>query len=516
MKRFFYAMLIAATAMFASCAPETTEGPNTDDPYKDRPLNNVKVFNMGDMEKDGNTHFIVQISHLNIETNSFTRMISSHFVAEGTVDTKSVPEGTFDLLEGDYVDQGFFKGSFYMELSDDQTDIYYHIFDEGSINITKTSKGYQFAVAGECWDWNTGDSVSADYKYEGTVFSIENTRRYNPDFAAAVFFGTDQNGVPYWNLQLDDHEKYILWFYINTFDASEEAFVKGIDSFFYEINATGAIGAVESSYPLAPGEYGGSLVYRVNNEGNLDPENLMLGGYVDVKKVGEVSDEKTTAEGVVYRTCDYEIDVMFYNQSYVPYFVTYTGEIKLHDMSAPVEYEKFARIEYYGSNKYLVKVLDGEADMCTQFYTFGPDGSTAEGLADGTYTVTEYENPFNQVENGTPYTILAGISYTNENDKLMIKGYTSYFSPANIEGKGVIDTVESGTMTVTNNGAEGYIIDIKNCNGIFYAMVDFSYTYEGEVEMVDYSAYPLVAPAKAAGFDAEPLFDGFAPKAMRP
>ena len=152
MKRFFYAMLIASTAMFASCTPETHEGPNTDDPYKDRPLNNVKVFNMGDMEKDGNTHFIVQISHLNIETNSFTRMISSHFVAEGTVDTKSVPEGTFDLLEGDYVDQGFFKGSFYMELSDDQNDIYYHIFDEGSIDITKTSKGYQFAVAGECWD----------------------------------------------------------------------------------------------------------------------------------------------------------------------------------------------------------------------------------------------------------------------------------------------------------------------------------------------------------------------------
>lgn len=489
-------MMIAAAAMFASCEPDsTTEKPKPSD--TSRPFNKVEVFNLGEVDSDGNTHFIIQVSHLN-SFNTFTRMMSAYFVAEGSVANHAIPEGDFTLVEGEYNDQGFFEGSFYMELSKDENDIYYHIFTDGNISIEKSSAGYRFVINGEGFDYASGDAVEdVEYVYDGAVTSdaIESTHRYDPDWAGASYMGV-YNGVPYWNLQLDDHNKYLLQFFVNT---SDKEFTNGIPTFNYEISSSGGVGTVEMSYPVGVSEYWGSLVFRVTEE-KMVTENLMIGGYVNIEKVGEVSEEKTLENGTTYRTCDYKIDVKFYNQSYVPYFVRYEGEMKLYDHSAEPEYKPLAQIEYFGDNRYLVKVGHEERESCTQLYTFGPEGSTFEdGLASGQYTVAKYEQTFFEVESGTPYTILAGIYYTNENDKLIIRGNSSFVSP-NLEGIGVYDTVDSGTMDVENHGDNNYTISVDLVGGIGY-ITSFKYTHEGPVTMIDYSD-PATPPAEVAGYNS--------------
>lgn len=474
MKKLFFAMMIAAAGIMASCNPDNTEEPGNDTPFYGLMMHKADVVNLGDFADNGCTQYLVQMATLN-DTGGYSNMLSVYFeTTEQITDINTIPEGTYSLLEGDYVNNSYFDGSIYMTTAkneQNQLTANWTMITDGTIEIKKNQDGnYRLTVNANGYDYYTFEEApEAECRYEGECNFISN--RYNPDWAGALYYEPTDGGLPYWNLQLDDHWKYLLQFYVNTTNTS---FEEGIPTGEYIIDDSMAPWHIDSSMNIGPDTYGGSVAYKIRDDETLEPHNLMIGGKVNINKTGQISTKKDD-KGEEYHVCQYEIDVVFYNISYIPYVASFVGEVELYYQPAP-EYEKYAYLMYYGNNKWCLMLGDEEQDICPVIYCFSDENTTFEsGLSTGTYTVAPNGIPFQNVDSGEPFTILPGIVNNNK----LVKESSAFWT---YDCTQIWDALGYGTMDVVNNGDGNYKIDL-NLGGLL-GYVTFVYAHEGKMDVV--------------------------------
>lgn len=485
MKKAFYAFILAAASLMIGCNPSEPEEPA----YEGNVMNYCTVTNLGDFGDNGNTQFLVQMATLN-EQGSFTTLMSAHFETE-QMSGDAVPVGTFTLLEGDYVNDAYFDGSFYMTSS--TTSIDYLLVTDGTIKIEQIADGYRFTVEADGYDQATGDACdTAKCRYEGTCSVKSNC--YDTDWGGAVFQGRMDGGIPYWVLQLDDHFKYILNLYINT---TNSAYQEGIPSGRYYIDSSMQPGHIDASYAIGPGEFGGSLVYRAKEDGTFEPHNLMIGGYVDITKKGNFYTLEDS-EGNPYDVCDYEIKVVFYNGSYIPYVAEYSGAIEMFDNSAEPEYDTYLYLLYYGGNKWCIMHGVEKEDYVAVFYVYAAEDNTFEqGLSSGKYVVAVDPSPWATLPSGEPFTIVPAEIINNK----LAAGYQS--AVWNWSMSNVYDAITYGSMVVDNKGDGNYKIELDLGGGLGY--VKFTTTFEGKADAVNDNSPKASAPALSAMKSKSPL-----------
>lgn len=486
MKKLFYSMMLVAAMFAASCNPEEETKVPEEPEYYGITLDHATVTNLGDFGKNGATQFFIQMYTLD-EYNGYTRLMTAHFEVADKIEGDVIPEGTFTLMEGDYVDDSYFAGSWYMYLKGNTAP--YTMVSDGEIKIEKTEEGCTFTVEADGWDYYTGDEAEkVECRYIGAIDKVENNRRYNPDWAGAVYYGdwSTQNGVPYWLLQLDDPAGYFMNMYVNTNNTSYE---EGIPSGRYDIGDSMEPFSIDMSYPTTGDYWGGSVVYEVQADETLKTENIMIGGYMEVTNNGDGT---------------YKFELVFYNGSYIPYVVTYEGELITWDEGEAPIYSKFAKLYYHGSNKWTVKIGDEEDDITTILYCYTEKGlEFADGLASGTYNLAEAGTPFEETEEGEPFTVAPGIAGKNEAGKDVYKGGSVF---KNYSETGIMDVVSWGAMVVTNYGNNKYKFDLKLAGGLAYVYLE--YVHDGDVDSIEDLSNAenteASAPAKAAGFDRTP------------
>lgn len=485
MKKAFYAFILAAASLVVGCNPSEPEEPA----YEGNVMNYCTVTNLGDFGDNGSTQFLVQMATLN-EQGSFTTLMSAHFETE-QMSGDAVPVGTFTLLEGDYVNDAYFDGSFYMTSS--KTSIDYMLITDGTIKIEQIAEGYRFTVEADGYDVLSGDAgETAKCRYEGTCEVQSN--RYDTDWGGAVFQGRMDGGIPYWLLQLDDHFKYFLNLYVNT---TNSAYQEGIPSGRYYIDSSMQPGHIDASYAIGVNEFAGSVVYKVNEDNSKEAYDLMIGGYVDITKKGNIT-QRTDDNGETYDVCEYSIKVVFYNISYVPYVAEYSGEIEMFDNSAIPDYQEVLYLLYYGGNKWCIMHGLEQYDYMAVFYVYAAEDNTFEqGLSSGKYVVAEEPSPWATLPSGDPFTIVPAETHGTT----LAAGYQSAVWDWNM--KGTYDAIGYGEMTVENKGDNVYKIE-TNLGGLL-GYINFSATFEGIPDAINNNSPKASAPALSAMKSKSPL-----------
>lgn len=459
MKKSFYAVILAVASLVIGCNPEPEETPT----YDGSEMNYCEVTNLGDFGNNGNTQFLVQMATLNDE-GSFTTLMSAHFETNA-VSGNEIPEGTYTLQEGDYVDFSYFAGSFFMTAS--STAIDYLLITDGTIKVEKTAEGYCFSVEANGIDQASGDlGDPVKCRWQGATEVKSN--RYNPDWAIAAFMGSNPQTevLPYWNLQLDDHYIYFLNLFVNT---SIDSFEGGLPEGDYVISDSMAANTVDMSYNVG-GNWWGSVAWKVLEDDSKEAHNLMIGGNVKITKTGEIKTKNYT-DGTSDIVCDYKIEVLFYNQTYVPHVAVYEGELILFDDSAEPDYNLELSLNYYGNNKWCVIYSDEKDDFHALLYCYSAEDTTWEGgLSTGKYTVDEEVGiPWENIPMGPEFTIKPGWG-----EGSVYKGTGSVIYP--YDWNGIADIITYGTMDVVNNGDNNYDIKIDVGSAFGYYVVNREYS----------------------------------------
>ena len=248
-----------------------------------------------------------------------------------------------------------------------------------------------------------------------------------------------------------------------------------------------AANTVDMSYNVG-GSWWGSVAWKVLEDDSKEAHNLMIGGNVKITKTGEIKTKNYT-DGTSDIVCDYKIEVVFYNQTYVPYVAVYEGEIILIDQSQDPEYETYLYLLYYGGNKWCIMHGVEEEDYVAVFYVYAAEDNTFEkGLSEGKYIVAEDPSPWDLLPSGDPFTIAPGEII---NGNKLAAGHQS--AVWNWELTGFYDAITNGSMEVANRGDGYYKIDLKLYGGLGY--VDFTTTFEGMVDVINDNSPKASAPA---------------------
>lgn len=471
MKRLFFAFLIAAAALMVSCNngqdPEPNPNPDTEEPYYGFNFERFSITNLGDMSGNGKTQFVVQMSTID-EFNTITRMMSAYIESDKVAPNGAMPEGTYDLLEGEYDEN--VTGSQYIYL--DGNKIVYGVISEGTLEVKRTEYGYRFTVTASGYNGVDGEIIhEVQCRYEGLIGEV-GTNRYRVTDVSAAYMGVT-DGVPYWNVQMATTDNRIILLYVNTFEDNFEA---GIPTYNYNIQSpypSPEPGSVDCTYESYNG-YSGSIVYVENADGTYAPEKMVVYGNVEITNNGNNN---------------YDFKVVFYDNTFIPRVATYSGEIECVNYNVSEELETFSYLTYYGGNKWVVMLGNSITDLAPVLYCYGPEGlSFEDGLASGTYNVAENYTDFYKVASGTPFTIVPGLS-----EGTKYKGGSIFYT---YDWTQVWDVVGYGSMDVVNHGDGTYDIQLAlgGAFGNVYAEMDHS----GAIDEIDDQSPKSVAPAKAA------------------
>ena len=450
-------MMVAATALFASCNPDNGEGTgtgnnggNTEKPFYGFTLDGADVTAIGGDE------YILQMYN---DDRLVAAQVAVPNVVEGVF-----PEGTYTLVEGSVVNNYYLTGSYYQNYSQDNG--FYMLATSGSLEIKHTKGGIRATVYMKGVDMETGSTKDdVECRYEGELVIYDNSYPVIEESAAAYYLG-EEEGVHQWELTMwldlgDPEVDYVLDLYVLT----ETGFEAGIPSGKYPIVLTAEAGTVLPAYEGTDGYFYGSMIVAVVGQ-QQQIADLVLGGELNVVNNGNGT---------------YKIDVEFINYYYLPNVVSYSGEVALTDASVtPVETLNVSQVEYYyvGGGRWYAYVYDltyvdayyGSTGAIAMLEVYCAEDSTfADGIPAGTYTVADTCAPFTigvcevDSEGGA-----SGSMIVNSNNE-------------------VVDLVFGGAMVIGEGGTfelafEGYYSD-------------WAAEFDGEANFVDASG---VAPAAKA------------------
>lgn len=442
MKKLFYSLMIAAATFMAACGPvEEPNGPNKpNEPQGEKPFYGFMMDDV-DVYGIGGDDFIVQMYILDQESGATLRLMSAQTVIPNVGEDGVLPEGTYELVEGNPED-GYITGSFYENNSTDAG--YAMIISEGELEVKHTAQGTRLTVRAKGYDAETNAARDdVECRYVGNV-QLYGTR-YTGAFAGASYKGVYE-GVPYWLFQIALDEEGSSWFniYVNT---DSEDFEAGIPSGKYPFNLTFASGNADATY-VSNGQYAGSmLLFDVNGDTMIG--GLILGGYVEITNNGET----------------YTVDMKYYNQSFVPHTLSYEGAVKLTDDSPKdvVLNVSEAAFAYKGDGYWKLEFVDEENEMIGMIDIYcGADNTFADGIPAGTYTVSASEEAF---------TVGVGVISGGSVSGSLFAGADGYVADVVLGGEMVINA----DMTFSFN-FEGYFAPVLK--GAF----------EGTPEVVDTTA----------------------------
>lgn len=472
MKKLFFAFMIAAAGLLASC--NQTGGPKEDPNPGNKPFYGF-TMDAAEVTYIGEDEYIIQL--YSIAGNQLNRLFSAQITIPG-VDLSGndvlLPEGTYELAEGFLSDdQTYLVGSFYQNYIAETP--YIALVNEGVLEIKHTSKGYRMTI------WSDGENVKdgtpiedVECRYEGDAVVYGNT--ITVDNAADAFYCGLYEGVPYWVMQLYTPQNMLIQLYLNT---TSDVFEEGIPTAKYPFNYTFEAGNADASYTNSNGSVGGSCVMQLDDEGSnvVALIHEIYGGYVDLKNNGE----------------NYTINIRYYNQFYVPYTISFEGKVNHVDDSdsGQGQAEDYAQAVFMGNDAWMVYLGWAQVGLSYGLEVYNQAGTPMEeGLVDGTYTVADTAAEMT-IMNG----YLGGDGYV----------YGSFFGKYDLSGT-VYDLIVGGTMTFANNGDGTYSIEVDFENGGYSDMTGVtSWSYEGEVKWYD-GTQNGVAPAKApAKFSGEKL-----------
>ena len=461
MRKLFYLMMVAATALFASCNPDNGEGTGTGNNgggNTEKPFYGFTVDG-ADVSAIGGDDYIFQMYILD-EAGSVMRLMSAHVTVPGVVDDV-IPEGTYKLKEGEIGDTGmYFKGSYYENASADSG--YYMLVTDGELELKHTAKGYRATVSADGINAEDGSAIKdIECRYEGDLEIVGNALPYVEDTAYAVYLGADENGANWWVFEYDVNESYYVDFYLLTNTSFEE----GIPSGKYPFAMTGAAGTAVPSYSTSQGYSGSMLVFWDAEAESGYIADLFLGGEVNVVK----NDDGT-----------YSLDAIYYSYYNIPSVASYEGEVYFYDQTASEGGDEegyelnidVAQFVYAGGGTWLAYLVDAANDaMCVLDVYCDEENTFEDGLPAGTYTVADTYAPF---------TIGAGALDASYN-------YDGGSCVTDAAFTKLYDVILGGEMVVGENYATEVAFE-----GMMY---NWSGSFAGEAMVVDGTA---VAPAKAA------------------
>ena len=454
-------MMVAATALFASCNPDNGEGTGTGNNgggNTEKPFYGFTVDG-ADVSAIGGDDYIFQMYILD-EAGSVMRLMSAHVTVPGVVDDV-IPEGTYKLKEGEIGDTGmYFKGSYYENASADSG--YYMLVTDGELELKHTAKGYRATVSADGINAEDGSAIKdIECRYEGDLEIVGNALPYVEDTAYAVYLGADENGANWWVFEYDVNESYYVDFYLLTNTSFEE----GIPSGKYPFAMTGAAGTAVPSYSTSQGYSGSMLVFWDAEAESGYIADLFLGGEVNVVK----NDDGT-----------YSLDAIYYSYYNIPSVASYEGEVYFYDQTASEGGDEegyelnidVAQFVYAGGGTWLAYLVDAANDaMCVLDVYCDEENTFEDGLPAGTYTVADTYAPF---------TIGAGALDASYN-------YDGGSCVTDAAFTKLYDVILGGEMVVGENYATEVAFE-----GMMY---NWSGSFAGEAMVVDGTA---VAPAKAA------------------
>ena len=379
MRKLFYLMMVAATALFASCNPDNGEGTGTGNNgggNTEKPFYGFTVDG-ADVTAIGGDDYILQMYILD-EAGAVMRLMSAHITVPGVVDDV-IPEGTYKLKEGEIGDTGmYFKGSYYENASADSG--YYMLVTDGELELKHTAKGYRATVSADGINAENGSAIKdIECRYEGDLEIVGNALPYVEDTAYAVYLGADENGANWWVFEYDVNESYYVDFYLLT----DTSFEEGIPSGKYPFAMTGAAGTAVPSYNTSQG-YGGSMLVFWDAEAESGYiADLFLGGEVNVVK----NDDGT-----------YSLDAIYYSYYNIPSVASYEGEVYFYDQTASgggdeegnVLNVNYAELSYNGGGVWYSFLVDSAENTMVVCEIYCDEENTfADGVPAGTYTVAD-------------------------------------------------------------------------------------------------------------------------------
>lgn len=469
MKKLFYAFMFAAASLMVSCGTPSEEGkePGGDTEKEFYGL----MMDDADVTILGNDNFLLQMYSYTSDGTAMARLLSAQVTIPGVdlevgLDNIVLPEGTYELTEGEVGDTGaYIKGSYYDNFV--AATPYTALFTEGTMEVKHTSKGHRVTIWAKGVDAATGKAV------EDIEFRFENDLVFNPNVieviatedcpAYALFQGQYNAKANLWVIEAAVEESFTYFYDFYILTPLTNTFEDGIPSGTYPLAYTGEANTVIPTVTNENGQIisGGSLFFEETSQG-LGLYDTLWGGEMEIVNNGDGT---------------YEFAVTYYNYWNIPQVAVFSGELSHYD-NRPVDY---AEMYWYGNSRWYVALGSAENNICyaLEMYT-AENSSINDGLASGTYNVTD---------TAAPFTIVAG--YIDGN---YVEG--SYFGEYSNNG-GVYDLVSGGTAVVDNKGNDTYKIDINLQNAGYVDLTGYtSWTYEGEFDV--YDATQSAAPAKAA------------------
>lgn len=366
MKKLFYLMMVAATALFASCNPDNGEGTgtgnngggNTDKPFYGFEMDKAAVVNIGADQ------YVIQMYITDANGNN-TRLMSAQVSIPGVVENV-IPEGNYELIEGELIDDQYFAGSYYENAEAG----YYMAITNGELNVKHTSKGTSLTVYADGYNAETQEAIDdIECRYTGDV-SIDGNE-FKGAQAVAQYQGLWE-GVPYWILQIDIDETTWFNIYVNT---NSEDFEAGIPSGNYPFNYEFTGGNADASYTSGDQWAGSMLLYSPDGETNYIVQ-LIFGGNINITNNGNGT---------------YAIDMQYYDQTFIPYVANYEGQVALVDKSPKdVNYNlTSAEFTYMGGGYWSALVVEESGIEGYIDIYCGEDNTFADGIPAGTYTVSD-------------------------------------------------------------------------------------------------------------------------------
>lgn len=458
MKKLFYAFLFAAASLMVSCdTPDNGGTGGTQEPefygYE---------MTAADVAAIGNNEYILQMYIIDEETSKTQRLLSAHFTAADVTDGV-IPEGTYQLQAGTIGDNGaYIKGSYYE--NNTTANPYMVLITDAELEIKHTADGSRATVWADGVNAKDGSAINdIECRYTGAIEYYTTSYPSVKDSAALVYYGALAEGLDYWQVQFDINEELYMNLYFNVASGSID---NGIPSGKYAFDFTSNPGTADATYQSSNGGYGGSMMI-ILYQGSSYIYHFVMGGEVNLTNNGDGS---------------YKFDVVYYNDYYIPYTVSYEGTTKLYDYSTPtaeeVEIDNAILLCKDGSIDWWYIYLQNESfynGYGLQFYfdITGAAGDTFEhGLTSGEYGPSA---------NYDPQTYYPGEWYEEDGEIVGMDGSAVITMPLNEQGQcSVYDIINSGKLTITNNGDGTYKFDV-NISGESAWVA----TWEGTPQMVD-------------------------------
>lgn len=366
MKKLFTYLMVAAVAFAAACtSPEEPKKPVTQEFYGFE-------ADGADVAVIGNDEYIIQMFVLDEEYYA-TRLMSAHIKVEGVVD-EVLPEGNYPLIQGEIGNSSMYiKGSYYQNSVAEVP--YMLAMTDGELEVKHTANGISltiYSANGTNVTSAEGGTMNVACRYIGTELEF-----YTPvidnilDYTMAIYKGpaTEDGELHMWTLQMltQRAELLNLVVLIDKDDVDPEA---GIPSGTYPIDAY-----LEGASVLAYYDGYGSMVYTLDSEtmAVTGAKHGMMGGEMKVVNNGE----------------NIDIDILFYNQFYIPYTASYSGPITYAD-GTQIEMDaiEYAAIERYSADGgWFVYIGDGYNDVMLVLDCIAPAGTFEDGLPAGKYTI---------------------------------------------------------------------------------------------------------------------------------